>query len=286
MPTLRLELRSPNTSIPNMRPRTESDDDDAGSYFSGSLPGSPYYDYDGGKKRPASEDQNPVGTKKSKTDREGNNTKSSALPQTMVLNMNKDPNFNGVMQNVFKEIERGNKNVNGMVKDILKNLQQFILLDTNHQPVNNDIASQSKFLFFFLFSSQVFVSHCLLSCSCSRLFKEIKGCIQDRLRREKRKSGEIRVSTQQSIILNRQVDQNYATIMNKCYQQALLKGNVNLDKIAVEAFDMLKQNYHVLDRNKNEMDDEAVLKSECDHSCSVVYYTSLMLTFLVSTFQH
>ena len=94
------------------------------------------------------------------------------------------------------------------------------------------------------------------------LFKEIRQCLSNRHRNQMRKSDQQSQPSKPNIVLNKQLDQNYAKVMNKVFEE--LDGveyNGTVEEMGDKVLQALKQKYHLVDKDGDPIDDEAALQS-------------------------
>ena len=77
-----------------------------------------------------------------------------------------------------------------------------------------------------------------------------------------RKSDQQSQPSKPNIVLNKQLDQNYAKVMNKVFEE--LDGveyNGTVEEMGDKVLQALKQKYHLVDKDGDPIDDEAALQS-------------------------
>lgn len=151
IPTMRLE------PINYQEPFVHEDEDDVSS--TAAVVNETYDDSDEGKKRSATEDENPGATKKSKSDGEGEQ-KLPAVPAlpNIVLSMRDDANYAQFMKEEFKKMDWVEYNPTigkVMGNEILQQLQlEYHIVDKNGDSIDDNFALESKH---FLSSLQIFM---------------------------------------------------------------------------------------------------------------------------------
>ena len=77
-----------------------------------------------------------------------------------------------------------------------------------------------------------------------------------------RKSDQQSQPSKPNIVLNKQLDQNYAKVMNKVFEE--LDGveyNGTVEEMGDKVLQALKQKYHLVDKDGDPIDDEDALQS-------------------------